>query len=189
MTLDAVVFNTNQRYNFHTDHCDWMLDKTFFDVSEKAGEVLQNFNHLASEKGLDNHISATSQVYAVKYLYFVVLNNLLSNAIKFSDRGGTIGLFIPDPSMSMTIAVRDKGKGMSMEYARNLFKADVKTSSRGTKGEKGSGLGLIFCQDIIKAHQGLIEVESECGVGTTFSISLPEACQTANGDQIVVDRH
>ncbi len=124
----------------------WMLDKTFFDVSEMAGEVLQNFNHLAFEKGvrLDNHISATSQVYADKYLYFVVLNNLLSNAIKFSDRGGTIELFIPDSSMSMTIAVRDKGKGMSMEYARNLFKADVKTSSRGTKGEKGSGLGLIF---------------------------------------------
>lgn len=47
---------------------------------------------------------------------------------------------------------------LSMKYARNLFKADVKTSSRGTKGEKGSGLGLIFCQDIIKAHQVLIEL-------------------------------
>ena len=40
--------------------------------------------------------------------------------------------------------LRDKGKGMSMEYARNLFKADVKTSSRGTKGEKGSGPSDLF---------------------------------------------
>jgi signal transduction histidine kinase len=165
------------------------LEKTFFDVSEMAAEVLQNFDHLAFEKGvrLENYIPADTSVYADKYLYFVVLNNLLSNAIKFSVRGGTIELFRPDPSRSTTIAVRDNGKGMSLDYARNLFKADVKTSSRGTKGEKGTGLGLIFCQDILKAHQGLIEVESERGVGTTFRISLPEVCQTADGDRPVIE--
>jgi len=165
------------------------LEKTFFDVSEMAAEVLQNFNHLAFEKGirLDNHIPANSLVYADKYLYFVVLNNLLSNAIKFSDRGGKIELFMPDPSRSMTVAVRDNGKGMSQDYARNLFKADVKTSSRGTKGEKGTGLGLIFCQDILKAHQGRIEVESERGAGTTFRISLPEVCQAADSDRSVIE--
>jgi len=121
-------------------------------------------------------------IYADKYLYFVVLNNLLSNAIKFSEPGGKIELLIPDQASSMTVAVKDNGRGMSAEYAENLFKEDVKTSSRGTKGEKGSGLGLIFCQDILKAHHGIIEVESEIGVGTTFRICLPEVCRTDDND-------
>ncbi len=155
------------------------LEKVFFDVSEMGQEVLHNFNHLALEKGvkLVNAIPAGNMIYADKYLYFVVLNNLLSNAIKFSEPGGTIELFIPDQTRAMMVAVKDNGRGMSAEYVENLFKEDVKTSNRGTKGEKGSGLGLIFCQDILKAHNGIIEVESACGVGTTFRISLPEVCR------------
>jgi len=161
------------------------LEKTFFDVSEMVQEVLQNFNHLASEKEvrLTNNIPDCSWLYADKYLYFVVLNNLLSNAIKFSEPGGTIELFIPDQARSMTVVVKDNGKGMSAEYAINLFKEDVKTSSRGTGGEKGSGLGLIFCQDILKAHHGIIKVESEPGVGTTFRIELPEVCRIGDTNQ------
>lgn len=158
------------------------LEKTFFNVFEMGDEVLQNFRHLAFEKGtkLTNSIPAGSMLYADKYLYFVVLNNLLSNSVKFCDRGSKIELFIPETIRPMTIAVRDNGKGMSWEYAQNLFKADVKTSSRGTQGEKGSGLGLIFCRDILESHCGKIRVESERGVGTTFYVELPECSNIEN---------
>jgi signal transduction histidine kinase len=152
------------------------LDRSFFDVSEMADEVLQNFSHLAFEKGIRiiNYIPAGSMLYADKYLYFVVLNNLVSNAVKFNEKGGEIEVLIPEADRPMMIAVRDNGKGMSQDYLQNLFKADVKTSSRGTSGEKGSGLGLIFCQDILNAHHGTIHVESERDSGTTFYIELPE---------------
>jgi signal transduction histidine kinase len=152
------------------------LDRTFFDGSAMAEEVLQNFSHLAYEKNVNlvNAVPAGTAIFADRYLYFVVLNNLISNGIKFSESGDTIEVFIRESSRPMTISVRDNGKGMSMEYARDLFKADIKTSSRGTQGEQGSGLGLIFCQDILRAHHGNIDVESERGAGTVFHVILPE---------------
>jgi len=154
------------------------LERRFFDVSGMADEVLQNFKHPAMEKDLTlcNNIPPGTMLYADKYLYYVVLNNLLSNAIKFSERNGHIILSGAVAMGPATIKVEDNGKGMSREYAENLFKADVKTSSQGTYGEKGSGLGLIFCQDIMKAHDGIIHVETEVGVGTSFYLKLPECC-------------
>lgn len=151
------------------------LDKKFFNVSSMAAEVVQNFKHPASEKNLTlvNEIPSETTLYADKYLYYVILNNLVSNAIKFSDREGKIVLSVTDAMHSATIVVEDNGKGMSREYARNLFKADIKTSSQGTLGEQGSGLGLIFCQDIMKAHHGRIHVESQPGIGTSFYVELP----------------
>ena len=152
------------------------LEKSFFNVHEMVREALENFINQAFDKAirLVNSIPADAEVYADRHLYFVVLNNLLSNAIKFSQRGGTVELYLPDPERTMSVAVKDTGEGMSPEYTENLFRSDIKTSSRGTKGETGSGLGLIFCNGIIEAHHGRILVDSELGVGTTFVIELPE---------------
>lgn len=153
------------------------LDKRFFDVSAMAEEVIQNFKHPALEKNLTliNEIPPKTSLFADKYLYYVVLNNLLSNAVKFSELNGRIVLAAADdPKHSATIIVEDNGKGMSLEYAQDLFKADIKTSSQGTFGEQGSGLGLIFCQDILKAHHGRILVESRRNVGTRFFVELPQ---------------
>jgi signal transduction histidine kinase len=154
------------------------LERTFFNATDMAADVITNFSHLASEKSLHlvNLLPLDCPVYADKYLYFVVLNNLLSNAIKFSQPGGTIEIYQPDRNHPMTIAVRDYGKGMSPDYVENLFKVDVKTSSRGTSGEPGSGLGLLFCQDILKAHGGALEVHSQLGSGSVFSVVVPECC-------------
>ena len=151
------------------------LDMKFFNVSTMADEVLENFKHPALDKDLTliNEIPPETQLYADKYLYYVVLNNLVSNAVKFSERQGRIVLTVTDRIQSATIVVKDNGRGMSREYAQNLFKADIRTSSQGTLGEQGSGLGLIFCQDIIKAHHGEIHVESQQGIGTSFYVELP----------------
>ena len=152
------------------------LEKSFFNVHNMAREVVQNFVNQAFEKAIRmvNSIPPEAEVYADRHLYFVVLNNLMSNAIKFSQQGGTVELYLPNPDQSMSLAVKDNGQGMSREYAENLFRSDIKTSSKGTKGETGSGLGLIFCNGIIEAHHGRILVESQMGVGTTFVIELPE---------------
>ncbi len=152
------------------------LERTFFNVHQMVLEVIQNFIHQAFDKAIRmvNDIPADAESYADRHLYFVVLNNLMSNALKFSERGGTVRFFQPDPARPMSIAVSDKGKGMSKEYVKDLFRSDVKTTSLGTKGETGSGLGLIFCNEIIKAHHGRIHVESTPGVGTTFTLELPE---------------
>lgn len=157
------------------------LEKSFFNVHQMASEVVQNFINQAFDKAIrmKNSIPPEAEVYADRHLYFVVLNNLMSNAIKFSQRGGTVELYLPDPKRTMSIAVRDNGEGMSREYVENLFRSDIKTSSKGTKGETGSGLGLIFCNGIIEAHHGRILVESQKKVGTTIVLELPE-CSKVN---------
>ncbi len=154
---------------------DMKLDMKFFNASDMADEVLENFKHPALEKDLTliNEIPPETKLYADKYLYYVVLNNLVSNAVKFSEREGRIILAVAEREHSATIVVKDNGRGMSREYAQNLFKADIRTSSQGTLGEQGSGLGLIFCQDIMKAHHGEIRVESQKGIGTRFYVELP----------------
>jgi|GEM_PF-1179189 len=158
------------------------LEKTFFNVHDMVREVIQNFIHPAFDKAIRmvNDVPEDAEVYADRHLYFVVLNNLMSNALKFSERGGTVELFLPDPKRKMCIAVRDNGQGMEKDYAKNLFRSDIKTSSRGTKGETGSGLGLVFCNEIIKAHHGRILVDSTRGVGTTFTLELPECSSYDN---------
>ncbi len=155
------------------------LEKSFFNVHEMAREVVQNFINQAFDKAIRmiNSIPPEVEVYADRHLYFVVLNNLMSNAIKFSQRGGTVELLLPDPQRPMSVAVKDNGEGMSRDYAENLFRTDIKTSSKGTKGETGTGLGLIFCKGIIEAHHGKIQVDSEKGAGTTIVIELPECCK------------
>jgi signal transduction histidine kinase len=160
------------------------LEKTFFNVHEMAREVLQNFTNQAFDKAIRmiNSIPPGAEVYADRHLYFVVLNNLMSNAIKFSRRGGTVELLLPDARRPMSVAVRDRGEGMSHDYAEKLFRSDIKTSSKGTKGETGSGLGLLFCNSILEAHHGRILVESELGVGSTFVLELPE-CSKINHEE------
>ena len=152
------------------------LERKFFDVSLMADEVLQNFELAAAEKNLtlSNEIPAETLLYADRYLYYIVLNNLVSNAIKFSERYGRIDISADGSDHSAIVVVRDNGKGMSQDYIQNLFRADVKTSRQGTHGERGSGLGLIFCLDILKAHLGNIRVESEQGFGTSFYVELPQ---------------
>ncbi|MEJ2057373.1 MAG: ATP-binding protein [Desulfofustis sp.] len=152
------------------------LDKTFFNVHQMAAEVIQNFINQGFDKAIKmtNSIPADAEVYADRHLYFVVMNNLLSNAIKFSERGGRVEIYLPDPKRPMSVAVKDDGAGMSSDYVDNLFRSDIKTTSKGTKGETGSGLGLLFCNGIIEAHHGKLLVESELGEGTTIIIELPE---------------
>ena len=160
------------------------LDRIFFDVSLMADEVLQNFKLTSAEKNLTmiNEIPGETCIYADRYLYYIVLNNLVSNAIKFSERYGRITLAAAGSERFATIAVKDNGKGMSQEYIENLFRADVKTSRQGTHGEQGSGLGLIFCQDIVKAHLGNLRVESEQGFGTSFYVEIPQ-CSSLEAHQ------
>lgn len=152
---------------------------SFFDVGEMVGEVLNNFQHLAKEKKLTlkSTVPPGVEIYADKYLYFVVLNNLVSNAVKFSLAGGRVTVFCIHDDRIFSLGVKDTGRGIDENMLADLFKADVRTTMPGTDGEKGTGLGLIFCQDIIKAHGGTIRVESTLSKGTIFYVDLPRVCK------------
>ena len=114
-------------------------------------------------------------IHADHDLLIQVFNNLLSNAIKFTNSGGKIivGAFPMVEKMMIKFSVKDEGVGIKEEDLKKLFKVESKFTLAGTAGEKGSGLGLSLCYDIVKKHGGDIWIESVYGEGTDFLFTIP----------------
>jgi signal transduction histidine kinase len=105
----------------------------------------------------------------------VVLRNLISNAIKFTGYGGKITVSAKLTEKFSCITISDTGIGIQPEDIPKLFRIDVHHSTEGTHNEKGTGLGLVLCKDIIDRHSGKILVESKIDKGTSITVSLPFA--------------
>lgn len=112
--------------------------------------------------------------YDSKSIYFVI-KNLLTNAIKFSHSGAKITIGSIAEEKSTAIFIKDEGIGMARELLSNLFKIDFSSGRSGTNGEKGTGLGLIICKELLEKQGGKLWAESIEGKGSTFYFSLP--CQ------------
>ncbi|MFW5739359.1 MAG: sensor histidine kinase [Myxococcota bacterium] len=103
-----------------------------------------------------------------------VLNNLISNAIKYSHRGSRIEVRVcAAQGGGINVEVRDKGVGIPADKLDRLFRPFGRVASEGTAGETSTGLGLAIVRKIVEAHGGRIDVESEVGVGSVFTVWLP----------------
>jgi PAS domain S-box-containing protein len=139
---------------------------------------LRVLNQLAQRKGLkieEKLIGKERIVNADANLIGTVIRNLISNAIKYSFKDKTIYLTTTYTDSKMIFSVRDEGEGITPDVKENLFKMSNIASKSGTLGEKGTGLGLLICQDFIRKHNGKIWVESKMGAGSEFFISIPLA--------------
>jgi len=101
-----------------------------------------------------------------------VLRNLLMNANKFTSKG-TVALLAINGPESTQVRIKDTGIGMTPEQLASLFQWENRRRSIGTRGEKGSGLALLFCDDLIRRLEGKILVESTSGEGSVFTVELP----------------
>ncbi|MBM2816774.1 MAG: hypothetical protein HW421_3536 [Ignavibacteria bacterium] len=146
-----------------------------FDLKLISDEVLYLFKLSADKKNLSikNEISNSTFVFADPNLVTTVLRNLISNSIKFTPANGTVIISSNFEDADIIISVKDNGVGMTQDTIDKLFRIDVNVSTLGTSKEKGTGLGLILCKEFIVKHGGRIWVESQVGVGSTFSFTLP----------------
>jgi signal transduction histidine kinase len=104
-------------------------------------------------------------------LISVVIKNLLSNAFKFSPDNGRIYISAVEENGKVTVSVRDEGKGMDTTDLDN-FKNNIPFSKPGMSGEKGTGLGLILCRQIVELYGGKLSVESKAGEGCCFWVEM-----------------
>lgn len=104
-----------------------------------------------------------------------VLINLVSNAIKYSPDGGLVEVYVSGDQEMVTIQVTDQGIGMTPEQTEHLFEKFYRTPQAKAAGIRGVGLGLFLVRKIILAHQGSLEVTSQLGVGSCFTVQLPLA--------------
>lgn len=148
------------------------------DLAAIAARSVEPLMRMAEEKrvAVVNGISATN-VMGDADLVCVVLRNLVSNGIKFSRTGGSVHLTaVPcGGGRFVKVTVRDDGVGMSAAAKADLFALKCATSEAGTLGEKGTGLGLYLCRDVVSRHGGQMTVDSAAGLGTAIHFTLPAA--------------
>lgn len=149
------------------------LKKTFFDSHFLIAEILNRLDPMRSKKELviQNQIPENTRIFADRSLLGEVLQNLIANAIKFSHPLQTIKLYIPEHNNAL-ISIQDEGVGIPEETRPKLFLVEEKISTTGTLGERGTGFGLPFSYDIMKAHGGNLTVESTPEQGTTFHLHI-----------------
>jgi signal transduction histidine kinase len=152
------------------------VEKQFFDAKYLGAAMIANYSPIATQKGvaLEDLIPPYSRVYADRALMTEAVQNLVTNAIKFCKSGDRVTISLGDGDFA-SICVSDTGRGMSGEFLKDIFKYEKITSTTGTAGEKGTGLGLPLTKDIMEIHGGSVAVESRPGKGSRFCLKLPFA--------------
>jgi signal transduction histidine kinase len=153
--------------------------KEVFDIQKVVLELHEFFALYLLKKNiaLDCQIVPQTIVYADQDQVALVLRNLIANAIKFTPKNGKITLWAKEKQGEMLMCVSDTGIGISSEKINMLFEIDKSVSTKGTEGEKGTGLGLLLCKEFVEKNGGTIWAESEIGKGTDFYFTLPLPAQ------------
>ena len=139
-------------------------------------ELLNVFRPIAEEKGvsLKSEINEGDEVMADRESFLVTMRNLIGNALKFTNEGA-VTIFSSRENDQLVIGVRDTGIGIPEELLNRLFVIEEEKIRRGTRNEKGTGLGLNLAYEFTKINGGKMEVESQEGTGTTFLVYLVHA--------------
>ena len=150
-----------------------VLSPKLIDVNLLIKDTVELFEPLAKDKQL-------SLIYQTKISHDLmlddtiiktVLNNLVSNAIKYSN-SGVISIKAYDDDQNLMIKVQDEGIGISKTDIPLIFDRFFQVDRSRSK-KLGTGLGLSIVKRMVELNNGTIEVESELGIGSTFSITLP----------------
>ena len=113
-------------------------------------------------------------VMADKNQLDIVFRNLVSNAIKFSNKGGEVHITVDSKKDTAEIKIADSGIGISQKQIDSILsgKSSVEVK-RGTDNEKGTGFGLVIVSEFIKSNNGMLNISSKEGEGTTFTVVIP----------------
>lgn len=150
------------------------FDPVEFDLNEIIDEIVDLLKQNAIDKQINVSVELEKKYscFADKNMVRRILQNLISNAIKFTYRKGEIRILVSEYEDSLKIQVKDSGTGIDKDDLKNLFRIDVRQSTKGTEKESGTGLGLILCKELVEKNGGKISVESIPEVGSEFSFTL-----------------
>lgn len=138
-------------------------------------KVTDNLLDQVNRKGirLETDFNFCGDVLADADMFAIVLRNFITNAIKFSHLNSVIKIATDLIADKVRVSVTDKGVGMNDELVKKLLEKLNYESEFGTKGEKGTGLGLIIAKDYIEQNGGKLGIESKVGEGSNFSFTVP----------------
>ncbi len=146
-------------------------------LMELIHESLELINIGLKEKDLKVEVDVNEEHYleADRDQLYIVIRNLVSNAMKFTPEKGSIKITSRKQQGQIIISISDSGIGIPDSIKEKLLDARTHVSTNGTRGEKGSGLGLKISHEIVEVNHGWMDIESESGKGTTITIGIKAA--------------
>jgi PAS domain S-box-containing protein len=186
--LNMIKASSESAYNLLENLLQWARTQTdrikYSPADIDLAELIEQNIALSQGSAENKHITLVSNVngkslaFADKNMINLVLRNLISNAIKFTNDGGvvTVQCSAEEKNKQMvSVSISDTGIGISSDNIKKLFRIDEYFSTSGTAGESGTGLGLIICKEFVEKNKGIIHIDSELEVGTTFTFTLPRS--------------
>ncbi|MEC8542787.1 MAG: HAMP domain-containing sensor histidine kinase, partial [SAR324 cluster bacterium] len=146
-------------------------------LRERVGMVLSLLqgNLLTKKIHFECFLDPEMLVYADRTHLSLVMQNLVSNAIKFTQEKGKIEVHASQQDDMIIICVADNGVGIASQHLSDLFQIETSFSTVGTANEKGTGLGLILCHELVRENGGQIWAESTLSEGSRFYFTLPSS--------------
>ncbi len=125
--------------------------------------------------------------YSDQMLFSKIVNNLIGNAIKFTNEGGKIFVTLSEGiNNSLVVSITDSGIGMDAMSKEKLFSAFYQADSSSTRQYGGVGLGLSLVKHAVEELEGSIEVQSEIGQGSSFTIILPDISERTSKYEVLL---
>lgn len=153
------------------------LNKRMHSLKHLINDSISAYHQVALAKELVVHVNIPLElkVWADKETIKIVITNLFNNAIKFSHSKGEIWIQCVERENMVEICIRDTGIGMSDEIIQGLFTIGKDVQRIGTADEKGTGLGLILCQEFVQQNNGQVWAKSDEESGSEFFFTLPKS--------------
>lgn len=148
------------------------------DFAQQIRMAVDRLQHQAQEKSIDMACYTLSHiplVYIDRTAMERVMTNLISNAIKYTERGGSVKIYISYLVDDVYVKVTDTGFGIDKEHLPRIFNRFYRVDMTGSRMFGGTGLGLSIAKELVELHDGKINVSSVLGKGTEFTVMIPIA--------------
>lgn len=180
--LSALISNILKLNKLENQRIDPEIES--YDLCGQLEECILQYEELWDEKELELEVDMEEKAVIQAYpsLMELVWNNLLSNAIKFTEQGGKVTVRQATEAEYVEVSVSDTGCGMSKESIRHIFDKFYQGDTSHSK--EGNGLGLALVKRILVLMNGDIQVVSQEGKGSTFTVKLPRRMDNENGAEV-----
>lgn len=154
------------------------LDLEKVDLAKSVATILDSMKLVLEKQGATVTFEKKESAFIVlgSSLHLTnVIYNLLDNALKYSPASPSIVITLNDLGERVSLAVTDQGLGIPGEFHKKIFEKFFRIPSGDVHNIKGHGLGLSYVESVVKSHGGKIELRSNTGEGSTFTVTLPKA--------------
>ncbi|MEY2194841.1 sensor histidine kinase [Neobacillus sp. BF23-41] len=152
-----------------------LMEVSSVNIAEQLKAVIHQYEWSILDKEIMLSYSLPgAAVKGDRALLYSVWENLLTNAIKYNQENGTIDIRLSESELEVVIVIKDSGVGLNQQEIERIFDRFYRADASRARSVEGTGLGLSIVKSIVDMHQGKIDLTSEKGKGTTFTVILPK---------------